>query len=131
MQPEGLRVWTKLASEAGQFADATTREPNELERQLVVGQFCATIDTVGNTSNPVVMNASVGWSIPVYQQYDVDETFRRPVTLRLHSTPDGAWVNSANGERWTDEEVVATLVNTLREWVATNGRFRETDDDLY
>lgn len=120
-------MWNKLAAEAGRFQDAAIREPNELERQLVVGKFCATIDTVGNTSNPVIMSASVGWSIPVYQQYDVDETFRTPVTLRLHSTLDGAWISPSNGERWSDEEVVATLVNTLTEWVDTNGRFPDAE----
>jgi len=122
VQPEGIRLWNKLAAEAGRFQDATIREPNDLERQLVVGKFCATIDTVGNTSNPVIMSASIGWSIPVYQQYDVDETFRTPLTLRVHSTSDGAWISPANDERWSDEEVVETLVNLLTEWIATDGR---------
>ena len=131
MQPEGLRVWNKLAAEAGRFNGATTRETNDLERQLIVDKFCATIDTVGNTSNPVIMNASIGWSIPVYQQYDVDETFRMPATLRFNSTPDGAWVNVEDGERWTDEEIVGTLVNALNEWVATNGRYPADEDDSF
>lgn len=127
MQPEGLRVWNKLAAEAVRFNGATTRQDNDLERQLIVDKFCASIDTVGNTSNPVVMSAS----IPVYQQYDVDETFRMPATLRFHGTPDAAWVNVEDGERWTDEEIVATLVNNLSEWVATNGRRPADEDDSF
>lgn len=128
MQPEALRVWEKLRNRLGEFPDGTTRNRNELERQVVVGQFCATIDTVGNTANPVIMNASVGWSIPYRQQYDVDGTFREPITVRLRSTPNGAWMTTS-GETITDEEIVNWQVNTLREWVNTNGRYATDDGD--
>jgi hypothetical protein len=49
MQQEALRVWERLAAETSRFDGATARQDHDLERQLVVGEFCATIETVGNT----------------------------------------------------------------------------------
>jgi hypothetical protein len=130
MQPEAIRVWEKLLARKGEFPDAQVRERFELEKQIVAGQFCATIETVGNTTNPVEMSVSVGWSIPVYQQYDVDESFRQPVTLKVYSRPNGTWVR-ANGEAWSDDEIVDWQVATLREWAGSNGRFAQDEVGEY
>jgi hypothetical protein len=36
-----------------------------------------------------------------------------------------------DGERWTDEEIIETLVNVLTEWVASNGRQPAGEDDSF
>lgn len=130
MQPEAVRVWEKLLARKNEFPDAQVRETSELKKQIVTGQFCATIETVGNTTNPVEMSVSVGWSVPVYQQYDVDETFRQPVTLKLYSRPNGTWI-AVNGEPWTDDEIIESQMATLREWVESNGRFAQDELEEY
>jgi hypothetical protein len=55
------------------------RADHSFETQLVVGEFAATIETVENANDPVIVTASVGWSdSQAFQKYDFDETFCMP-----------------------------------------------------
>jgi hypothetical protein len=128
MQPEALRVWEKLLARKDEFPDAEVRERSGREKQIVVGQFCASIETVRNMTSPVEMSVSVGWSVPPLQRSGVDEPFRKPVTLEVSSRPDGIWVR-ANGDPWTDDEVIDWQVATLREWVESQRKFAEDEVD--
>lgn len=58
MQAEAIRVWQALAGERARLQGALIRDHHEFKKQLVVGEFAATIDTVENTDDPVIMTAS-------------------------------------------------------------------------
>src|SRR5207253_9470208 len=114
----------RLEQEVPFIDGATTRAKYDLQRQLVVGEFAATVETVGNTSNPVEMTVSVGWSdSAARQKYDFDENFRTPESVRLHSTPNGQWLDVSSDQIVSDEDVVRWLLLTLGEWIKSNGRY--------
>jgi hypothetical protein len=117
-------VW-ELLWERASFLDGVSAETGqEYERRLVIGKFGATIDTVQNSANPIIMSASVGWAnSAARQQYDWDETFRNPVSNRFQSTPSGYWMEVTSGEHWTDAEIVEACLMTLGEWLRTDGRY--------
>jgi hypothetical protein len=124
VQHEAAAVWQKLWSKASFLDGATADTSHEFQRRFILGKFAASIETVQGTADPVEMSASVGWaSANAFAEYDFDETFRTAVTTYFVSRHEGGWFDAETGDEWSDDDVVEALLDTLGEWIRTDGRF--------
>ena len=117
-------MWDELWNRASFLDGASADTIHDFARGLVIGKFAARIETVQNSTNPVIMTASVGWaSSSARQQYDWDETFREPITNRFASTGEGDWVEVKSGELWSDAEIIEAMLLMLGDWLRSDGRY--------
>ena len=126
MNPEVERIWTKLETHQNKVPSS---EVNRRERRLVVGDFAAAVTEIELTS-PARLKAWVGWSITPSQHYDRTVPLRHNTTRHFDNLGGGRWMEVHTEAIETDEEIVDWMLRELQDWVATNGKRAQSEDDI-
>ncbi len=119
MQSEVLKIVDLLKQQAARFPNAKEKSKHEFNFELIVGDFLAFVRSE-QYSRPIKMNVGVSWSVgPATRDPEEGD---RETESRSFELLDATWTDRQSGEQLSDEDVVAWVVDTLNDWIATNGK---------